>query len=212
MHRIARRGTRSPQSQRRKWQACAARPMTTEMLAQYILERASKTLPLQRVRLHERADFFAEYRRQRRASPRNADAVQRGASAAKLRIFAGAKRGDVREVQQPARPWPSLCERSDDRGPLDERSGTLYNFTDFQAGDAARRSRTGTIGTSTWKRRSFATVPPPAKTSCRSLWQKLNPFLENRLVSVCGFGRRPTTASPCANNPARINVRKSGGK
>ena len=36
------------------------RPMTTESLAEYIYERVNATLPLHRVRLHEREDFFAE--------------------------------------------------------------------------------------------------------------------------------------------------------
>jgi len=36
------------------------RPMTTESLAEYIYERVNSILPLHRVRLHERDDFFAE--------------------------------------------------------------------------------------------------------------------------------------------------------
>src|SRR5436309_3300369 len=36
------------------------RPITTESLARYIYERVKTTLPLHRVRLHERDDFFAE--------------------------------------------------------------------------------------------------------------------------------------------------------
>src|SRR5204862_4894553 len=36
------------------------RPITTESLATYIYERVSGMMPLQRVRLHERHDFFAE--------------------------------------------------------------------------------------------------------------------------------------------------------
>src|SRR5437870_6556046 len=36
------------------------RPITTESLAGYIYERVKTTLPLHRVRLHERDDFFAE--------------------------------------------------------------------------------------------------------------------------------------------------------
>src|SRR5215218_6830632 len=35
-------------------------PMTTEVIAGYILDRAQRTLPVDRVRLHERHDFFAE--------------------------------------------------------------------------------------------------------------------------------------------------------
>jgi 6-pyruvoyltetrahydropterin/6-carboxytetrahydropterin synthase len=38
----------------------AKRPITTESLANYIFQRASAMTPLDRVRLHERADFFAE--------------------------------------------------------------------------------------------------------------------------------------------------------
>jgi 6-pyruvoyltetrahydropterin/6-carboxytetrahydropterin synthase len=36
-------------------------PITTEILARYLHKRAAETLPVDRVRLHERADFFAEY-------------------------------------------------------------------------------------------------------------------------------------------------------
>ncbi len=36
------------------------RPLTTESLAEYIYERVKSMMPLDRVRLHERADFFAE--------------------------------------------------------------------------------------------------------------------------------------------------------
>ncbi len=36
------------------------RPMTTESLAEYIYERVNSIVPLHRVRLHERDDFFAE--------------------------------------------------------------------------------------------------------------------------------------------------------
>src|SRR4029434_10026734 len=38
----------------------ANRPITTESLADYIYQRASSMTPPDRVRLHERADFFAE--------------------------------------------------------------------------------------------------------------------------------------------------------
>ena len=36
-------------------------PLTTETLARYIHRRAAATIPILRVRLHERPDFFAEY-------------------------------------------------------------------------------------------------------------------------------------------------------
>src|SRR5262245_9009453 len=36
------------------------RPITTESLAEYIYERVNSMMPLHRVRLHERSDFFAE--------------------------------------------------------------------------------------------------------------------------------------------------------
>jgi 6-pyruvoyltetrahydropterin/6-carboxytetrahydropterin synthase len=36
-------------------------PVTTEILARYIHNRAGESLPIHRVRLHERNDFFAEY-------------------------------------------------------------------------------------------------------------------------------------------------------
>ena len=41
--------------------ALANQPITTETLARYIHRRAVKTMPVHRVRLHERPDFFAEY-------------------------------------------------------------------------------------------------------------------------------------------------------
>ena len=44
------------------------RPITTESIAQYIHERATATLPIHRVRLHERDDFFAEHWSDERSS------------------------------------------------------------------------------------------------------------------------------------------------
>lgn len=41
--------------------ALADQPITTENLARHIHARVSEKLPIHRVRLHERADFFAEY-------------------------------------------------------------------------------------------------------------------------------------------------------
>jgi 6-pyruvoyltetrahydropterin/6-carboxytetrahydropterin synthase len=40
--------------------ALKERPMTTESLAEYIYERVNAVVPLHRIRLHEREDFFAE--------------------------------------------------------------------------------------------------------------------------------------------------------
>jgi 6-pyruvoyltetrahydropterin/6-carboxytetrahydropterin synthase len=41
--------------------ALANQPVTTETLARYIHQRVAESLPVARVRLHERSDFFAEY-------------------------------------------------------------------------------------------------------------------------------------------------------
>jgi 6-pyruvoyltetrahydropterin/6-carboxytetrahydropterin synthase len=39
----------------------SGQPITTENLARYLYEKARSSLPIDRVRLHERSDFFAEY-------------------------------------------------------------------------------------------------------------------------------------------------------
>jgi 6-pyruvoyltetrahydropterin/6-carboxytetrahydropterin synthase len=39
----------------------AGKPVTTETLARYVYQRTAGSLPIDRIRLHERADFFAEY-------------------------------------------------------------------------------------------------------------------------------------------------------
>ena len=75
------------------------RPITTESLAKYIHERAAATLPIHRVRLHERDDFFAEYWSDGNYFFRHAPPIQRGTSFATGRIVRSRKHLALWEMQ-----------------------------------------------------------------------------------------------------------------
>jgi 6-pyruvoyl-tetrahydropterin synthase len=76
------------------------RPITTESLAGYIYERANTMIPLHRVRLHEREDFFAEAWRNNTTLSGIAGAVPRGASIAYRRVLRKRKRKPLWQMQQ----------------------------------------------------------------------------------------------------------------
>ena len=108
------------------------RPITTESLAQYIHERVTATLPIHRVRLHERDDFFAEY-----WSDEQFFLGMR-------RSFSAAHRLQLSELSEPENiSLFGKCSNPLGHGHLyeaeatiggryDERSGVLYNFADMQ--------------------------------------------------------------------------------
>ncbi|MDQ6912746.1 MAG: 6-carboxytetrahydropterin synthase [Verrucomicrobiota bacterium] len=156
------------------------RAITTESLATYIFERASKTTAIERVRLHERDDFFAEHWRS------GADFV------GMRKAFSAAHRLHVRtlSVEQNTELFGKcnnlrghghryLAEATIG-GALDKRSGTLCNFSEFQRilNDAIKDWDNRHLDLET---KEFRERPSTGENIVQALWDKLNPRLTNRL-------------------------------
>jgi 6-pyruvoyltetrahydropterin/6-carboxytetrahydropterin synthase len=159
------------------------RPKTTESLAQYLHERVAATLPIHRVRLHERDDFFAEYWG-------GGDfflGMQRPFSAAH-RLHA-ASLSDPENLSlygkcnNPHGHGHRYLTEATIGGAYDERSGTLYNFRSLLSGiDAALES---------WQDRhldletdDFRDMPSTGENIVRALWPKISARLDQRLTRL----------------------------
>lgn len=155
-------------------------PMTTETIARYIFERASTHLPLDRVRLHERADFFAEYN----AAGQYLLAMQMPFSAShRLQSYEHSPEENAAmygKCNNPRGHGHLYLSEATIGGALDERSGTLFNFTEFR--DGLRRA------VADWDNRhldlettEFRNHPSTGENIVQALWKKLDPLLWNRL-------------------------------
>jgi len=155
-------------------------PMTTETLARYLFERASASASIDRVRLHERKDFFAEYR------------GARGFLLGLQQTFSAAHRlqsYDFSDEQNSA--MYGKCNNPHGHGHVyiaeatigglfDERSGTLFNFADLQ------KSMHDAIGP--WdnchldlETKEFSNVPSTGENIVKMLWPKVSSRVDDRL-------------------------------
>lgn len=155
-------------------------PITTEVIAKYIFERASRFVPVQRVRLYERSDFFAEYDHR----GRHLLAMQKPFSAAH-RLHAR-ERSDAENTaifgkcNNPRGHGHLYLVEATIGGSLDERSGTLCKFTEFEQG--LREALAG------WDNKhldleteEFRERASTGENIVQVLWEKANPLLWNRL-------------------------------
>ncbi|HEY0368900.1 MAG TPA: 6-carboxytetrahydropterin synthase, partial [Chthoniobacterales bacterium] len=158
-------------------------PMTTEALASYIFRRAAETLPVDRVRLHERADFFAEYS----SAGEHLLAMQMPFSAVhRLQSYERSDEENVRmygKCNNPRGHGHLYIAEATIGGKLDERSGTLFNFLDLQNG--MRESLAD------WNNRhldlevpEFRKHPSTGENIVQALWGRVNPRLAGRLVRL----------------------------
>ncbi len=159
------------------------RPMTTESLARYLHERVAAEWPIDRVRLHEREDFFAEYR--------TGDKYFLGLQ----RQFSAAHRLDARELTGAANlALYGKCNNFQGHGhrylteatiagDYDARSGTLYNFADLLRGveDALRPWQDKHLDRETDE---FREKPSTGENIVRALWPKFDQQLDQRLVRL----------------------------
>ena len=155
-------------------------PKTTESLARYIYERTAAVLPLQRVRLHERADFFAEYWQdgnyflgmQRAFSAAHRLHAPRLSESENLALYG--------KCNNPRGHGHRYLTEATIGGRYDERSGTLYNFLALRDGiDRALQS---------WQDKhldfeteEFREKPSTGENIVRALWPKFNAQLEDSL-------------------------------
>jgi 6-pyruvoyltetrahydropterin/6-carboxytetrahydropterin synthase len=159
------------------------RPMTTESLAAYIREQVSGSLPIHRVRLHERADFFAE------AWPEQTIflGLQTCFSAAHrlhVQSFSDEKNQELfGKCDNPQGHGHLYIAEATIGGSYDERSGTLYDFVAFQK--ALQES------VQPWQDRhldleteDFQKISSTGENIVRALWSKIDVRVNQQLVRL----------------------------
>lgn len=153
---------------------------TTEVLARYIFARVRESLPLHRVRLHEREDFFAEYH----ATGQHLLGMQMPFSSVhRLQSYEHSPEENAAmygKCNNPRGHGHLYLSEATIGGQLDEKSGTLYSFTEFQKGMreavAAWNNKHLDLETEEFRQR-----PSTGENIVQALWEKLNPLLRNRL-------------------------------
>lgn len=163
--------------------ALADRPTTTESLARYLYERAATRLPVARVQLFERDDFFAEHQ-----SDGSDFAGMRHSFAAAHRLHApalsGARNLELYGKCNNARGHGHryLAEATIG-GKYDERSGTILDFIFMRDGMAAALAP--------WHDRhleleteDFRARPSTGENIVQILWPKMNLELGSRLTRL----------------------------
>lgn len=158
-------------------------PKTTESLARYLHERVAAFLPVERVRLHEREDFFAEYWN----GGRYFLGMRRSFSAAHCLHAPALSAAENFELygkcNNPRGHGHRYLTEATIGGPFEERSGTLYDFIAFRDGiDRALHS---------WQDKhldleteEFRDRPSTGENIVRALWPKFSSALDQRLVRL----------------------------
>ena len=159
------------------------RPKTTESLAQYLFERVSGALPIHRIRMHERDDFFAEY-----WQGGNFFLGMRRAFNAAHRLHAAALSEEENaalygKCNNPRGHGHRYRTEATIGGHYDERSGTLYSFTRLANGIEAALQP--------WQDKhldreteEFRDKPSTGENIVRALWPRVNSQLHDRLVRL----------------------------
>ena len=161
----------------------ANRPITTESLGDYIFRRASSMTPLDRIRLHERADFFAEVSKNRAVflGMRMAFYAAHRLCAATLSDVENAKL--YGKCNNPLGHGHGYLTETTIGGEYDERSGTLYDFV------ALRKAIQESL--EPWRDRhldleteDFRNAPSTGENIVRALWPKIDNRLNQQLVRL----------------------------
>lgn len=158
----------------------AGLPITTESMARYIRRKLRQTLPVVRVRLDERHDFFAEYL--------GDDQFRLGAVRsihAAHRLYSSTMTDEENQItygkcnNQNGHGHEYRVEATVD-GTYDERSGTLYDFVALTGGLDKALDRWA------YKRldlecEEFANIPSTGENIIAQLWPRLDSALNNQL-------------------------------
>jgi 6-pyruvoyltetrahydropterin/6-carboxytetrahydropterin synthase len=159
------------------------RPMTTESLSEYIYERVNAVLPLHRIRLHERRDFFAEYWNDESAFL----GLQMPFYAAHRLHAANLSEAENVDLYGKCNNGLGHGHRylteTTVGGTYDERSGTVGDFVEFKkAIEAALKP---------WQDRhldletkDFSESPSTGENIVRALWSKIDSLLKQRVVRL----------------------------
>ena len=160
-----------------------SQPITTETLARYIYKRAEETLPVTRVRLHERSDFFAEYW----SGDRFFLGLRAGFSAAHClkseQLSAEENAALFGKCNNPRGHGHLYLAEATVGGEFDERSGTLTSF------DALQAAMTSAL--EPWQDKhldlemdEFQHRPSTGENIVQSLWPQFDSRLEGRVVRL----------------------------
>jgi 6-pyruvoyltetrahydropterin/6-carboxytetrahydropterin synthase len=159
------------------------RPMTTESLAMYLRERVSASLPIHRVRLHERDDFFAEVWPEQNVF---LGMQMRFSAAHRLHVptFSEEKNAALfGRCDNPRGHGHLYLVEATIGGNYDERSGTLYDFIAFR--NALQESL------ASWQNRhldletdDFRKIPSTGENIVRALWAKIDNRVNQGLVRL----------------------------
>ena len=157
--------------------------MTTESLAIYLRERASTSLPIHRVRLHERDDFFAETWPDQNVF---LGMQMRFSAAHRLHVpsFSDEKNAELfGKCDNPRGHGHLYLAEATIGGNYDERSGTLYDFVKFQ--HALKESL------EPWQDRhldleteDFRKISSTGENIVRALWTKIDGRVNQQLVRL----------------------------
>jgi 6-pyruvoyltetrahydropterin/6-carboxytetrahydropterin synthase len=159
------------------------RAITTESLADYLYERVNAVLPLYRVRLHERDDFFAEVWDDESVylGMQMSFAAAHRLHAANLSEAENAKL--YGKCNSPLGHGHRYLTETTIGGNYDERSGTLYDFMALR--DAIEKSL------APWQNRhldleteDFSEMPSTGENIVRALWAKIDDQLGQRVVRL----------------------------
>jgi 6-pyruvoyltetrahydropterin/6-carboxytetrahydropterin synthase len=158
-------------------------PMTTESLTKYIYERGAIDLPVHRVRLHERADFFAE--------AWNDGAIFVGmqmpfSAAHRLHVatFSDAKNQELfGKCDNPGGHGHRYVAEATVSGKYNERTGTLCDFLKFQSAlnEAVQpwQDRHLDLETDDFREQSST-----GENIVRALWPKIDNRVDQQLVRL----------------------------
>jgi len=159
------------------------RPFTTESLAQYIYERVTTIIPLSRVRLHERDDFFAE------AWGDNTIFLGLQMPFYAAHRLHAATLGDAQNAtlygkcNNPRGHGHRYVTEATIGGEYDLRSGTLYDFTAFRKAieESIEPWRDRHLDLET---QDFRSVPSTGENIVRALWPRIDSRLNQQLVRL----------------------------
>jgi 6-pyruvoyltetrahydropterin/6-carboxytetrahydropterin synthase len=159
------------------------RPITTESLAAYIRERVAASLPIHRIRLHERADFFAEAWT---GGSMFLGMQMRFSAAHRLHVpsFSDEKNAALfGKCDNPHGHGHLYLAEATIGGNYDERSGTLYDFVAF------RKALSESL--EPWQDRhldleteDFARISSTGENIVRALWSKIDRRVNQQLVRL----------------------------
>jgi 6-pyruvoyltetrahydropterin/6-carboxytetrahydropterin synthase len=161
----------------------ANEPITTENLARYIHHRVAGTLPIERVRLHERNDFFAEYWKDDRyflglQAPFNAaHRLHSALLSAEQNVALYGK------CNNPKGHGHRYLTEATVTGPFDERSGTLMNFAALQNAveQAVRPWQDKHLD---FEMEEFRKKPSTGENIVQALWPGFDSRLDGKLVRL----------------------------